>query len=122
MSDFDKFFPSKWLRAANVTEPVNVTISETGEERFEDDSEADIRPWVDFDELEKPLVLNKTNFKAIEEITGSENMNEWAGNVVNLYVVKVSYKKDVFDAIRVRPRQGEVKKSKVEKAFEQGAG
>lgn len=119
MTDYDRYFPSKFLRAANIEKPVDVTIVECGEEKFENGETADIRPWVKFDELEKPLVLNRTNFKAIADIAGSENMNEWAGTVVNLFVIKVQYKREVYDAIRIREPQGRSKKSKIDQAFDE---
>lgn len=50
----------------------------------------------------KPLILNKTNMKAIEKSTGSAYLDEWVGKKLQLYVAAVSAFGEMTMAVRVR--------------------
>lgn len=57
---------------------------------------------------EKPLICNKTNAKAIAELTGSNYIEDWIGVTIALVVKEVRAFGDVVDAVRVslkRPAQ-----------------
>lgn len=59
-----------------------------------------------FEEDDRELGLNKTNFAAIVEITGEEDDDNWAGTQIELYVdTNVLYKGKKVPAIRVRAPQ-----------------
>lgn len=49
------------------------------------------------------MVLNVTNCKTIEKITGSPFINDWAGQQIQVYAEKVKAFGDVVDALRIRP-------------------
>lgn len=51
----------------------------------------------------KPMILNRTNCKAIEKVCGSPFIDDWAGVSVAVYVAKVKAFGDVVDALRIRP-------------------
>lgn len=51
----------------------------------------------------KPMILNRTNCKAIEKVSGSPFIEAWAGVCVTVYVAKVKAFGDVVDALRIRP-------------------
>ena len=51
----------------------------------------------------KPMILNKTNMKAITKATGTAFIEEWIGNEVTLFTCQVKAFGDVVDAIRVKP-------------------
>lgn len=58
-----------------------------------------------FKEIKKGLVLNKTNGKTLCNILGSEEMEDWAGQKVALYVKDdVEYQGEIVSAIRVRSK------------------
>jgi hypothetical protein len=58
---------------------------------------------------EKPLILNKTNCKAITKLLGTPYIEEWAGNRIVLAVQRVKAFGEDVDAIRVKPKKpGEV--------------
>lgn len=60
-------------------------------------------------ENEKPLVLNKTNCKAISKLLKTPYIEEWAGHRITLAVQQVKAFGEDVDAVRVRPRlPGEV--------------
>lgn len=53
---------------------------------------------------EKPLVLNKTNCKAITKLLGTPYIEEWAGHKIVLAVQRVKAFGEDVDAIRVKPK------------------
>lgn len=91
-------FPSKFLKAADLAgRRVVVTISHTSIEKFDDGE----RPCVFFQGKDKGLVLNKTNFNAIADITGEADSDDWGGARITLYATKVDYQGKRVEAIRV---------------------
>ena len=57
---------------------------------------------VHFNEFDKPMILNRTNAKAIEKVAGSGLVEDWVGVGVTLYVEKgVKAFGDVVDALRI---------------------
>ena len=56
-----------------------------------------------FQQPEKPLILNKTNLKAIEKLAGTPNIEEWPGVGIILCVQKVRAFGDLVDGVRIRP-------------------
>lgn len=51
---------------------------------------------------EKPMILNKTNCKTIQVITGSKYIEHWRGIRVTLYVDdKVQFGKDIVEGLRI---------------------
>ena len=105
----NQVYPSRWLKAADLSpdgEQITireVTVEEIGEEREK-------KPVMSFDELDKELVVNMTNWTSIEELTGENDSDKWAGHVIKLVRVRVPVRGKNVDAIRVeaadpKPRQ-----------------
>ncbi len=91
-------FPSKFLKAADLQgRRVVVTIAHVEIEKFDDGD----RPCVFFVGKDKGVVLNKTNFNAIADITGEADSDDWAGKRITLYTAKVDYQGKRVEAIRV---------------------
>lgn len=77
---------SKFLTKADVIPPVLVTIRGYEQVNVAKDGVEPEHKWaLQFDELEKPLVLNSTNGQIIAAITGSEDFDGWIGHKVVLY-------------------------------------
>lgn len=77
---------SKFLTKADVTPPVLVTIR--GYEQVnvaKEGVEPELKWCLQFEELEKPLVLNSTNGQIIAAITGSEDFDGWIGHKIVMY-------------------------------------
>ena len=91
-------FPSKYLRAADLDgrEPV-VTIDRATLETLGDERKV----VVYFKGKDKGLVLNKTNFNAIEEISGEDDTDNWAGTKVKLFTAKVEFQGKRVPAVRI---------------------
>ena len=59
-----------------------------------------------FKEFDKPMILNRTNAKAIEKVAGSGLVQDWTGVQVTLYVEQgVKAFGEVVDALRIRDKK-----------------
>lgn len=103
-------YPSRWLNAADVSpdgEHVTirkVTMQEIGEKR-------ERKPICAFDEIDKELVVNVTNWTSIEELTGEDDSDKWPGHVVKLVRVRVPYGGKNVEAIRVEAAGAKLRRS-----------
>ena len=96
-------FPSRYLKAEELDEDVQVTITKVVLEELEqkDGTKAE-KPVIYFDEGPKGLICNKTNWALIARQHGDES-DEWVGKTVILTTVDVDAFGDVVSAIRVKP-------------------
>lgn len=92
------YFPTKYLRAADIKVDTTVTIARIEDAIMGDDT----KPVVFFSEFEKGLVLNKTNGLHIAQLLGSEKFSEWVGKQITLCQMPVQFKGEVIQAIRVK--------------------
>jgi hypothetical protein len=61
------------------------------------------RAVIHFSELEKGMVLNKTNLKRIAYATGSDETDDWAGKQIVLYTdPDVEFGGEIVGGLRVR--------------------
>ena len=104
MPKLKEMFPSKYLRAADFEDgDAVVTI-----ERLEEDNVGmgkDAKDvWVlFFDELDKGLILNKTNTNTIAKLYGDDT-DDWIGKKVTLFATEVQFQSEMVEAIRVRSK------------------
>jgi hypothetical protein len=103
--NINQAFPSKWLKATDIPEDADlvltirtVTIQAVGTGEQEDH-----KPVVHFDEVEKGLVLNKTNADTIAKLYTAETEN-WVGKRIALFATEVDFAGKQTLAIRVRLR------------------
>ena len=96
-------YESNFLRAVDIGEigeektltVVNVTAEQTNDQG--------IGYFVVFDEFRsKKWQMNKTNFKTISKVLGSDDSDAWAGKKITLYVTEVEYAGETMPGIRVR--------------------
>lgn len=96
----DELFPGKYLRAADLDghEPI-VTIDRTEVRQM-----GDVRKLVVyFKGKAKGIVVNRTNFTAIAEITGQPDSDDWTGHRIKLVTAKVDFQGRRVLAIRIEP-------------------
>jgi|GEM_PF-548160 len=98
----DELYPSRWLKAADVTQPLLATIKSV---TVEEVSEGEDKPILNFLGDTKSMVLNRTNSTTIAELYG-EDTDHWTGRQIVLFSTKVQFQSKLVDAIRIRaPKQ-----------------
>jgi hypothetical protein len=94
-------FPSKFVAAGDLMgQDVSVVVSSVTIEEVGADAEK--RPVVHFQGMQKGMVLNRTNAKRIATMYGPE-VESWVGRPVTLYPSETEYSGETVPCIRVRP-------------------
>jgi hypothetical protein len=100
---------SKFLTRSDVGKGVLATIrGDVYQENVAKEGAPEDLKWViEFEELEKPMVLNSTNGQLIAHITKSEESENWRGHKVVLYDdPSVSFGGKLVGGIRIRAPKG----------------
>jgi hypothetical protein len=99
----DEFFPSKFLKASDIPGPKVVTIESVSPEWLGQGSEADRKLIVRFKEIDRGLVLNKTNYRSLLELTATSDTDNWIGKRIQLVSVRVDFQGRRVPSIRIEP-------------------
>src|SRR4051812_6179799 len=77
---------SKYLKTADVPDPVIVTVTKVGRVNMAKEDAAPEYKWaIRFKEFDKPMVLNSTNIKICEKVFASDNTDDWIEKEIVLY-------------------------------------
>ena len=95
--DFNELYPSKFLKACDLTGPMPIKIASVTREAINGEQKVVMA----FATGEKSLILNKTNGRAVSKLYGSDTKG-WIGKEVVLIATQVDFKGDLVDAIRIR--------------------
>jgi predicted DNA-binding antitoxin AbrB/MazE fold protein len=87
MSIMQKYGGGKYLKAVDIEEGQKVIIRELREEMV--GASMEDKPVLFFEGLEKGLILNKTNARALVGVLG-DNEETWPGAKVNLTIIQVN--------------------------------
>ena len=110
--NIDKAYPSKYLKAGDVSEtPKPFTI--TGAEIEEVGRDKEERLVLYFKGQDKGMVVNKTNANTIAKALGSKETDEWIGKTIRLYSTEVQFGDEMVEAIRVSLKPGTPAKDEV---------
>jgi hypothetical protein len=94
-------FPSKYVKAAEIPEEgLTATIDRV--EMEDVDGKGGMKPVLYFRKAKKGLVLNVTNSKKIQQLVGSADTDNWAGQAITLYQSETEYAGDTVACVRVR--------------------
>lgn len=108
---------TKFLSHTDISDIADtvVTIQRVEREVLGQGSQAQEKWVIYFREIKKGLALNKTNGKILVNLMGSDEMNDWVGQKIALYVKDdVEFQGDVVSAIRIRVKKpGERKNAAV---------
>jgi len=100
--NINDMFPSKYISAADVTQPFTLRISGVQpEEMTARDGTKEMKGVLYFSNAKKGLVLNKINATVIADCYGSET-ESWSGQMITLYKDRVQAFGEMVDAVRVR--------------------
>lgn len=97
----DTFFDDPFLKAGHFPQDTILTIRSIVRGSVGNEDDKKTCPLVTFEELPKPLVLNKTNAKRIVNLYGSETKN-WCGKRITLYATTCEFGGEEVECIRVR--------------------
>ena len=108
---YRKVFDSPYLSAADIVEPVALTIRCVRVEADKTKKTKDKMNTAYFVEREirageplKPMILNATNSKMVAKITGSPFLEDWNGVTVEIYVDhNVRFGRETVEGLRIRP-------------------
>jgi hypothetical protein len=96
---------SKFLKKEDVGEGALLTITGVTQHNVAKQGAGEELKWcVEFEEIDKPMVLNVTNMRAIEKIVGSDDTDNWTGVKIVLYEdPNISFQGKLTGGIRIRP-------------------
>jgi len=99
MGHWKRRFPTKYLSAADLDDPIDVTVDQIVDEYVtEDDKET--KPVVYWREKDvKPCVLNKTRGAALERIAGTPDDDRWPGTRLRCRRGTTMYKGSPTDCV-----------------------
>jgi hypothetical protein len=120
--NIDDCFPSKYISANDIANPITVRMREVLPEEMDDRKGNKVsKPVLYFANATKGLVLNKTNATTIGDAFGSET-NEWGGHRITLYKAREQAFGEMTDCVRVRiPEERQQVETKPEPAPQQQA-
>jgi hypothetical protein len=96
-------FPSKYLKAADLTEPVVATVKVAELERIKGfDGKETSKVVLYFAKKLKPLPLNRTNFESVMDICGSAESDDFPGAKIELYATTTQMNGKIMDCVRIR--------------------
>ena len=94
------FLGGNYLRKADIDEPAMVTVANVWSEAVMNSARKKL--MISFNEIEKPLILNKTNIKRLVDIFSTQDTSQWRGRVT-LYVEQgVEYAGRVVGGLRLK--------------------
>lgn len=97
-----KMTDTNYLGSWDVDDSLDVVIKKIVKEKFYTPGEGESEGVVAyFDSIEKGMILNKTNLKAIENALNSPFVEDWAGQKITLKVAQVRAFGETVDALRV---------------------
>jgi hypothetical protein len=98
----DQAFPSKFLKSADVkAKPIVATISHMEMALVGQGQEQKLKPVLYFEGGEKPMVLNRTNFEALEDAFGDST--DWPDHKVKIKCEPTKYSGKAVDGLRIEP-------------------
>jgi hypothetical protein len=107
--NIDQAFPSNYLKSSDVPgDPgegeLVYTITNVKVEDMGQDEDAERKPVLYFREIDKGMVLNKTNASVVKGLYGPET-DDWTGERVTIYIAEVTFQGRLVPALRIRSRK-----------------
>jgi len=98
---------SKYLKQSDAPDPVIVTVNKIGKINIAKEGDRPEEKWaVRFREFNKPMLLNSTNIKLLENACRSDDTDDWVGKEVILYTDNsVSFGGQIVGGLRIRKQQ-----------------
>jgi len=102
MPDYGKYYPSRWLKPPDIDYGERVLhIREVGPERVGREKEEKL--VASFVEMEKCLILNKTNAGVLADLARSADFEVWGGLAVMAYHKTIDVGSETHDVVWLKP-------------------
>jgi hypothetical protein len=100
---------SKYLKTADVPDPVIVTVTKVGKVNMAKEDAAPEYKWaMRFKEFDKPMVLNSTNIKIAEKVFASDDTDNWVGKEIILFTDdNVTFGGELVGGLRFKGKEKE---------------
>lgn len=107
MPNISQMVISKYLKQADIPDPIIVTVQGVKQVNMAKEGEAPEMKWaIKFRELDKPMVLNTTNIHVAAKICGSDDTDQWRGKEIVLFCdPNVSFGGQVVGGLRFRGQE-----------------
>lgn len=107
MANINTMVQSKYLKTADVPDPIIVTIRGIKQVNMAKEGDApELKYAIFFRELDKPMILNATNIHICAKVCQSEETNDWKGKEIILYTdPNVSFGGQVVGGLRFRGQE-----------------
>ena len=98
---------SKYLKTADVPDPVIVTVTKVGKVNLAKEDAAPEYKWaMRFQEFAKPMVLNSTNIRVAEKVFGSDDTENWIGKEIILFTdANVTFGGELVGGLRFKGQE-----------------
>ena len=98
---------SKYLKTADVTDPVIVTIARVVKVNIAKEDDPPQYKWAaKFEEFQKPMILNSTNIRIAEKVFKSDNTDDWNGKEIILFTDdSVTYMGEAVGGLRFKGQE-----------------
>lgn len=101
-------FPGNYLKKEDFEPERTMTIKGCSLYEFKDDDKK--KPGITFEEDDRPLIMNKTNWGLISTYLGSDDTDDWIGKQVTLYNdPSISMGGKLVGGVRVKPAEQQAK-------------
>lgn len=120
MPNINEMISSKYLKQADVPDPIIVTVQGVKQVNLAKEGEEPEWKWaIKFRELDKPMILNSTNIHVAAKICDSPEANDWKGKEIVLYTdPNVSFGGQVVGGLRFRGQEKSPVKAEQKKAVD----
>lgn len=107
MPNINDMVQSKYLKQADVPDPVIVTVQGVKQVNMAKEGDAPEMKWaIKFVEIDKPMILNSTNIHVAAKIFNSDNTDAWKGKELVLFTdPNVSFGGQVVGGLRFRGQE-----------------
>ena len=107
MPNINDMVQSKYLKQADIPDPIIVTVQGVKQVNMAKDDEAPEMKWaIKFRELDKPMVLNTTNIHVAAKVFGSNDTDDWRGKEIIIFTdPNVSFGGQVVGGLRFRGQE-----------------
>lgn len=94
-------FPSKYLGSVDFDKPALATVLRCELQEVGQGNDTEEKPVVYFNEYDRPLILNVTNFRTLAKALGADS-DSWPNGKIVIFTSTTSYKGEMVDCVRLR--------------------